>query len=127
MEKDRKKLIIILSIGVIIYSFCFIPKSFYIGGGSCYQGIDALVIRFILIFCGILNVISLSLLLFTTKVKIAKVLSIFSLAIWIFWGVVMNLNSEISKKLYFIPFLIVNIATIFTTIKYLNNEFASKK
>jgi hypothetical protein len=66
-------------------------------------------------------------LLFTTKVKIAIILSIFSLALWIFWGVVMNFDSEISKKLYFIPFLIVNIATIFKAIKYLNNEVASKK
>ena len=118
MKTDKKILWILLALllAAIVYSYRFVPHSFYLGGGSCYQGITASIDQLVVEICGVLGLLSLILILIKTESTAAKILSVLSVAIWILWAVVANLDAE-SEFLYFMPLLMINISIIFVSFK----------
>jgi hypothetical protein len=118
LKTDKKALFVLLAllIAAIIYSYQFIPKSFYIGGGSCYQGITASIDRFFVKICGVMCLISIILILIKSKSLSAKILSILSVVIWSAWSIIVNQDTE-SEFVYFIPFLLINILIVFANFK----------
>jgi hypothetical protein len=114
-------IILIILIVIIIGSHIFIPNSIEIDGGSCYQGIMSGISTFFLIICGIFSLLSLVALLYNTKIKTAKVLSIISTIIWSLWSFLI-MNYKITGLLYIIPFLTVTILIIIVNNKYLKVE-----
>ncbi|SHN01724.1 hypothetical protein [Flavobacterium pectinovorum] len=115
MKKQQIYLFSILLIGVTFYTYTFVPAKFKIEGGSCYQGITALICRFFLEICAILNLTALFS-LFKSKVNRARTLSIISVVIWslltISHTVSENQEDFIIAIKYFAPFLIITILLI---------------
>lgn len=124
MNKKTKYYLLFILISVALLTKIFTPKIFYLGGGSCYQGITALIIHFFLIVCTILNVLSVSLLSFY-KITASKTLNIISMIIWSLGLIVHSIDQTIKDGLivflYFIPFLAVSIF-IFLMIKNFNKN-----
>lgn len=124
MNKKTKYYLILILVSVALLTKIFTPKIFYIGGGSCYHGITALIIHFFLILCTILNVLSL-ILLPSYKLTASKTLNIISTIIWCLGLIVHSIDQTIKDGLivfsYFLPFLAVSIY-IFLMIKNLNKN-----
>lgn len=115
MNKQKLYLLLTLLILVILYTYNFIPRKFEVEGGSCYQGITTMIIRFFLIINAILNLTSF-LLLFKSKIKTPKILSIIAIVIWIFVSfantVAESSDNFIIAVLYFMPLIITNFFII---------------
>jgi hypothetical protein len=115
MNKPKIYILSIIFIAVIFYTYTFMPRKFETEGGSCYQGITAMLIRFILEICAILNIIAL-ILLFRSKINTPKTLSMISLIIWsliCFFNFVDQTTEDFIIRIkYFTPFLIVNILIV---------------
>ena len=88
------------------------PRKFEISGGSCYQGITSMFIKFILEICTILNFIAL-ILLSKRKINSPKILNIISLILWclisFFNSIDETLEDLIIGLRYFFPFLICTL------------------
>lgn len=97
---------------VFVLSYVFIPHSFDLEGGSCYQGTTPLIIRFFLTICGILSFISLITNYFS-RFEASKGSSIISLLIWLIWSLFFISNTFV----YFIPFLILNAGIVWWSFK----------
>lgn len=118
-----KRIVFFLSITLIIilaYSYFCIPDKFEIEGGSCYQGITAMFIRFFLTICGVLNVLSIATIGSKSKVKIAKITSIISLIIWLTGFIIHSYNGFLMRVKYFAPLLVLNF--IIVVLAYRNRE-----
>ncbi|MBE8725912.1 hypothetical protein [Flavobacterium hungaricum] len=122
MSKKTKYYLLFILISVTILTKIFTPKIFYIGGGSCYQGITAFIIHFFLLLCTILNVLAI-ILLSLSKIGVSKTFNIIAIAIWSLGMIIHSLDQTITDGLivisYFTPFLIVSIL-IFLMIKKIN-------
>jgi hypothetical protein len=124
MNKPKIYLLLIILAAVTFYTYTFMPRKFEIEGGSCYQGITAMIIRFFLEICAILNLTAIILLL-KSKINTPKTLSLVSVVIW-FLISLLNSIDKTSKDFiigmkYFTPFLIVNIV-IFLTINKMKRQ-----
>jgi hypothetical protein len=121
MTKKKIILLLILLIAVFTYSFFCMPKKFETEGGSCYQGITATIIHFFLIVCSFLNLLSIYLIYYKSKIETAKVLCIVSLIIWSI-GTFINSSENIQIGIiYFTPFIILNLIMIFLFKKWKDN------
>jgi hypothetical protein len=100
--------LLILIIITISYSYLNIPRKFETEGGSCYQGITAMLIRFFLIVCGFLSLISVIIINYKSKVKTAKTLIVLSLIIWITGTIIHSYDNALIGIKYFSPLLILN-------------------
>jgi hypothetical protein len=120
MNKQKIYLLSIILAAVTFYTYTFMPRKFEIEGGSCYQGITAMIIRFFLEICVILNLAAIILLL-KSKINTPKTLSIISVAIWFLISLLNSVDTTsedfIIGMKYFTPFLIVNIVIILTINK----------
>jgi len=111
---SRKKIyfLSIVLICITFYTYNFMPEKFEIEGGSCYQGIAAMIIRFFLLLCAVLNSIAL-IFLFRSKVNVSKILSGIAVIIWFLISLVNTIDQLtqdfIISVLYFGPFLIASI------------------
>lgn len=115
MKKQKILFLLIILITATFYTYTYMPRKFEIEGGSCYQGITASIIRFILVICVTLNLLAIILLL-RSKINTPRILSTLSI---IFWSLISFFNSVdktsedfIIGLKYFTPFLIVNIMII---------------
>ena len=123
MKHLKTYLLLVLLIGITIFTYCAMPRKFEIEGGSCYQGISAMIIRFFLELSAALHLIALVLML-KSKVKAPKVLSILALVLW---SLVSFANSDGSSDAfrigmdYFTPFLVVSILIVMTAMKNKKN------
>jgi hypothetical protein len=124
MNKPKIYLLSIILAAVTFYTFTFMPRKFEIEGGSCYQGITAMIIRFFLEICVILNLTAIILLL-KSKINTPKTLSIVSVVIWLLISLLNSIDKTSEDFIigikYFAPFLIVNIA-IFLAINKIKRQ-----
>ena len=118
MNKKTTFILLIILIIIVFYSYFNIPKKFETEGGSCYQGITAMLIRFFLIVCGVLSIISVIIINYKSKVKTAKTLILFSLIIWLIGTIIHSHNNVLIGITYFTPLLILNF--IITILIYKN-------
>lgn len=110
-------LFLLILVIVSTLSYLYIPHSFELSGGSCYQGITSSIIRFLLKVCGLLSFISLITNYFS-KHKASKALSFISLLIWLIWSLFFLTNTFI----YFVPFLLVSISITWWSFKSEKNK-----
>jgi hypothetical protein len=120
MNKPKIYLLSIILVAVTFYTYTFMPIKFETEGGSCNQGITAMIIRFFLEICVILDLTAIILLL-KSKINTPKTLIIVSVAIWFLISLWMSIDSSSKDFIigikYFAPFLIVNIVIISEIIK----------
>ncbi|KFF13452.1 hypothetical protein IW15_06575 [Chryseobacterium soli] len=110
-----KRIVFFLSITLIMvlaYSYFCIPDKFEIEGGSCYQGITAMFIRFFLTICGVLNLLSITTINSKSKFKIAKVTSAISLMVWLAGFIIHSYNDFLVATKYFTPLLFLNFIIV---------------
>jgi hypothetical protein len=119
--KTINTLFLLTLVIVSLFSYLYIPHSFELEGGSCYQGITSSIIRFLLTVCGLLSIVSLIINYFS-KYKTSKTLSILSLLIWLIWSLFFLTNTFI----YFISFLLVSIGICWWSFKFEKREKQSK-
>jgi hypothetical protein len=106
--------LLVLLVTVTVFSYFYIPDVFRAGGGSCYQGITAMIIRFWLILCTLLNLLSLYA-GYKLKGRTAKTLISISFILWVLWSLIIGSSYPLAGILYFSPFLItLLIVLIFT-------------
>ena len=121
MTKKITILLLILIIAVFTYSFLEMPKKFETEGGSCYQGITAMIIRFFLTVCTFINLLAIFLFYYKSKIETAKVLNIISLIIWS-TGTFIHSNENIQIGIrYFTPFIMLNLIILFLFTKWKHN------
>jgi len=115
MNQLTKIVILLLSLVTIsIVSSLYMPNSFETDGGSCYQGITASIIRFLIKVCGTLSFISLFVIYYGWK-KTAKILSSISFVIWFLFSLLF-----ISRFFgYFLPFSLITILIAIYNFKML--------
>lgn len=124
----NKKIIILLLISLILvvtYSFFNIPRKFETEGGSCYQGITTMIIRFFLKVCGVLNLLSIIAINYKFKIKTAKILSIASLIIWSIGTLIHSYENILIGVKYFTPLLILNFIIVILIYKNEKNNVES--
>ncbi|VXB56897.1 conserved membrane hypothetical protein [Flavobacterium sp. 9AF] len=113
MTKKQISLHLTILIVAFAYSFLCIPKKFETEGGSCYQGITTAIIRFFLIVCFFLNLLSIYLIYYKSKIETAKVLCILSLIIWTIGTFIHSYENIRIGIIYFTPFIIMNSLMLF--------------
>jgi hypothetical protein len=120
MNKPKIYLLSIILVAVTFYTYTFMPIKFEIEGGSCNQGITAMIIRFFLEICVILDLTAIILLL-KSKINMPKTLIIVSVAIWFLISLLISRDRTSEDFIigikYFATFLIVNIVIVSEIIK----------
>ncbi len=127
MDKKTKFFLLTMLIVAVTYSYFNIPNKFETEGGSCYQGITAMFIRFFLTVCLILNLLSIFLITYKSKIKTAKVLSILSLIIWLIGAIMHSHDNFLIGLTYFTPFLILNFIIVIVIFKNPKNKTTDLK
>jgi hypothetical protein len=117
MNKKTIILLLIALILVVTYSFLNIPRKFETEGGSCYQGITAMIIRFFLKVCGVLNLLSILAINYKSNVKTAKILSIALIIIWSIGTLIHSSENILIGVKYFTPLLILNFIIVILIYK----------
>ncbi|WP_431241107.1 hypothetical protein ACQ9BO_13295 [Flavobacterium sp. P21] len=108
----------VLLISTTIYTYFNVPESFYIEGGSCYQGISATINIFMLKICFVLSFAALILMLFDAKIIISKIMGSVSLYVWVMWTILMFSDAKANELFYCIPFLIASSLIVFMCFKH---------
>ncbi|MFB9079134.1 hypothetical protein ACFFLS_09420 [Flavobacterium procerum] len=125
MPKKQKLFILLILICISFLTYYFTPKIFYIGGGSCYQGITAAIIHLFLIICTILNVTAILLLSISTKIP--KIINAVATVIWSIGTLVHSMQETLKDFLivasYFLPFLAMSLFIFFTIKKLRTSNF----
>ena len=122
MNKKITVLLLVALAFVATYSYLNIPDKYAIEGGSCYQGITTMFIRFFLGICAILNILAIIAVTFKSKFKAAKILSIISFLIWSFGTFIHSQSDAIMGITYFTPFLLLNFVIIISIYKMEKKE-----
>ena len=129
MNKPKIYLLSIILVAVTFYTYTFMPIKFEMEGGSCNQGITAMIIRFFLEICVFLDLIAIILLL-KSKINTPKTLIIVSVAIWFLISLLISRDRTSEDFIigikYFAPFLLVNIVIISEIIKVKKTKINTK-
>ena len=112
MRKNTLHFLTVLLIIISVYSYFNIPVKYEIEGGSCYQGIAVMIIRFFIKVCGVLSLISILALYSKSRFKIAKILSVVSLVIWSLGTIIHSCEDTMMGIKFFSPLLIWNIVFV---------------
>jgi hypothetical protein len=105
MNNSKK---IVLIVVIVIFSYFSFPQVLNEGGGSCYQGITKLIDTFFLLLCGVLTTISILIKYKNT----AKILSLLSVFLWLFWSIALITNDVIMEFLHVFPLLLVQFIVV---------------
>ncbi|WP_445709892.1 hypothetical protein [Flavobacterium sp.] len=105
MNNNKK---IVLIVVIVIFSYFSFPQVLNEGGGSCYQGITKLIDTFLLLSCGVLTTISILIKYKNT----AKILSLLSVFLWLFWSIALITNDVIMGFLHVFPLLIAQFIVV---------------
>lgn len=120
MNKKTVFFLVVVLIVILFYSYFCIPDKFETEGGSCYQGITAMFIRFFLTICGVLDALSIATINSKSKIKITKLTSIISCMIWLAGFIIHSYNDFLVGVKYFAPLLILNFIIII--LAYINGK-----
>lgn len=120
MPKKNLILLLVLLIVVFALSYLDVPQKFEIEGGSCYQGMTKMLIHFFLIVCTSLNLLSIYLIYYKSKIETAKISCLLSLIIWSIGTFIHSYENIQIGIIYFTPFITLNLIMLFSFNKWKN-------
>ncbi|MES2238816.1 MAG: hypothetical protein V4497_01015 [Bacteroidota bacterium] len=118
-EKVNIKVVLFLLLllaSTTFYSFTNIPEIFETEGGSCYQGITATIIRFLIKVCFTLSTLSIVLAIKNWKTT-SKFLSILSVIFWLIWSLAISSEHSMIGIKYFSSFMLTVLIVMIFVMK----------